>query len=172
MFIAVVFTISRAWKEPRSPSTEEWIEKLWYIYTMECYSSTERNAFESVLMRWTKLEPIIQSEISQKVKCKYCMKVKVTQSCLTLQPHGLYSPWNSPSQNTGAGSLCLFQGIFSTQGSNLGLPHCRWILYCMSHQGIPYENIWFPMRTMYLRKWYYQIRNSQNNFSFMYHIMK
>jgi len=58
--------------------------KLWYIYTMEYYSLTERNAFESVLIRWTKLEPIIQSEISQKVKCKYCMKVKVTQSCLTL----------------------------------------------------------------------------------------
>ena len=58
--------------------------KLWYIYAMEYYSSTERNAFESVLMRWMKLEPIIQSEVSQKVKCKYCMKVKVTQSYLTL----------------------------------------------------------------------------------------
>ena len=62
-------------------------------------------------------------------------KVKVTQSCLTLcDPHGLYSPWNSPGQNTGVGSLFLLQGIFPTQGSNPGLPHCRWILQQLSHQ--------------------------------------
>ena len=64
------------------------------------------------------------------------MKVKVTQSCLTLQPHGLYSPWNSLGQNTGVGSLSLLQGIFSTQGSNPGLPHCRWILYLWSRSCI------------------------------------
>ena len=52
-----------------------------------------------------------------------------------LQPQGLYSPWDSPGQNTGVGSLTLLQGIFPTQGSNLGLPHCRWILYQLSHQG-------------------------------------
>ena len=52
-------------------------------------------------------------------------EVKVTQLCLTLQPHGLYSPWNSPGQNTGGGSLSLLQGIFPTQGSNWGLLHCR-----------------------------------------------
>ena len=55
----------------------------------------------------------------------------------SLQPHGLYSPWNSPGQNTGVGSHSLLQGIFPTQGSNLGLPHCRWILYQLSHQGSP-----------------------------------
>ena len=57
----------------------------------------------------------------------------------SLQPHGLYSPWNSPGQNTGVGSLFLLQGIFPTQGSNPGLPHCRWILYQLSHQGSPYN---------------------------------
>ena len=53
----------------------------------------------------------------------------------SLGPHGLYSPWNSPGQNTGVGSLSLLQGIFPTQGSNLGLPHCRRILYQLSHKG-------------------------------------
>ena len=53
----------------------------------------------------------------------------------SLHPHGLYSPWNSPGQNTGVGSLSLLQRIFTTQGSNPGLPHCRWILYQLSHKG-------------------------------------
>ena len=53
----------------------------------------------------------------------------------SLQPHGLYSPWNSPGQSTGVGSLSLLQGIFPAQGSNPGLPHCRWILYHLKHQG-------------------------------------
>ena len=55
----------------------------------------------------------------------------------SLPPHGLYSPWNSPGQNTGVGSLSLLQGIFPTQGSNPGLPHCRWILYQLSYQVSP-----------------------------------
>ena len=55
----------------------------------------------------------------------------------SLRPHGLYSPWNSPDQNTGVGKLSLLQGIFPTQGSNPGLPHCRWILYLLSHKGSP-----------------------------------
>ena len=53
----------------------------------------------------------------------------------SLQPHRLYGPWNSPGQNTGVGSHSLCQGIFPTQGSNPGLPHCRHILYQLSHQG-------------------------------------
>ena len=65
------------------------------------------------------------------------MRVKVAQSCPTLQPLGLYSPWNSPGQNTGVGSFSLLQGIFPIQGSNPGLPHCRQILYQLSHQGSP-----------------------------------
>ena len=61
LFIAALFTITRTWKQPRCPLTDEWI-KLWYIYTMEYYSAIKRNTFESVLMRWMNLEPIIQSE--------------------------------------------------------------------------------------------------------------
>ena len=66
MFIVALFTIARTWKQPRSPSADEWIRKLWYTYTMDYYSAIKKNAFESVLMRWMKLEPIIQSEVSQK----------------------------------------------------------------------------------------------------------
>ena len=68
MFIAALFIIVRTWKQPRCPSADEWIRKLWYIYTMEYYSAIKKNTFESVLMRCMKLEPIIQSEISQKDK--------------------------------------------------------------------------------------------------------
>ena len=66
MFIAALFTIARTWKQPRCPSADEWIRKLWYIYTMEYYSTIKKNAVESVLMRWMKLEPIVQSEVSQR----------------------------------------------------------------------------------------------------------
>ena len=62
MCIPALFTIARTWKQPGCPSADEWIRKLWYIYTMEYYSAIKKNAFESVLMRWIKLEPIIQSE--------------------------------------------------------------------------------------------------------------
>ena len=71
VFIAALFIIARSWKRPRCPRTDEWIKKLWYIYTMKYYSSIKRNAFESVLMRWMNLEPVIQSEVSQKEKDKY-----------------------------------------------------------------------------------------------------
>ena len=73
MFIAALFTIDRTWKDPRCPSADKWIRKLWYIYTMEYCSAIKKNTFESVLMRWMKLEPIIQSEVSQKEKDKYSM---------------------------------------------------------------------------------------------------
>ena len=68
MFIAALFTIARTRKQPRCPSADEWVRKLWYIYTVEYYSDIKKNAFESVLMWWMKLEPIIQSEVSQKEK--------------------------------------------------------------------------------------------------------
>ena len=64
MFITALFIIARTWKQPRCPSADEWIRKLWYIYTMDCYSAIKKNSFESVLMRWMKLEPIIQSDVS------------------------------------------------------------------------------------------------------------
>ena len=92
MFIKALFIIARVWKQPRCPladerrrtlwyiytmeyysaiKKDEWIRKLWYIYTMEYYSAVKKNSFESVLMRWMKLEPIIQSEVSQKEKHQY-----------------------------------------------------------------------------------------------------
>ena len=73
LFIAALFTIARIWKQPRCPATDEWIKKLWYIYIQWNITQLQkRNTFESVLMRWIKLEPIIQSEVSQKEKEKYC----------------------------------------------------------------------------------------------------
>ena len=66
LFIAALFAIARTWKQPRCPLTDEWIKKLWYIHTMEYYSAIKRNTFESVLMRWINLEPIIQSEVRKR----------------------------------------------------------------------------------------------------------
>ena len=77
MFIAALFIIARTWKQPRCPSADEWIRKLWYIYTMEYYSAIKKNLFESVLMRWMKLEPIIQNEVSQKVKDQYSILMHI-----------------------------------------------------------------------------------------------
>ena len=71
MFITAPFIIARTRKQPRCPPADEWIRKLWYIYTMEYYSAVKKNSFESVLMRWMKLELIIQSEVSQKEKYQY-----------------------------------------------------------------------------------------------------
>ena len=73
VFITALFIIARIWKQYRCPSADEWIRKLWYIYTMEYYSAIKKNTFKSVLMRWMKLEPIIQSEVSQKEKHQYSM---------------------------------------------------------------------------------------------------
>ena len=71
MFITALFIIARTWKQPGCPSADKWTRKLWYIYTMEYYSTIRKNTFESVLMRWMTLEPIIQSEVSQKEKHQY-----------------------------------------------------------------------------------------------------
>ena len=71
----------------------------------------------------------------RKIQVKWSESNSVVSN--SLRPHGLYSPWNSPGQNTGVGSLSLLQGIFPTQGSNLGLLHCRQILHQLSHQGSP-----------------------------------
>ena len=76
MFIAALFSIARTWKQPRCPSADEWIRKLWYIYTVEYYSAI-KNAFELVLMRWMKLESIIQSEVSQKEKHQYSILMHI-----------------------------------------------------------------------------------------------
>ena len=71
MFIAALFTVPRTWKQPKCPSTEEWIKKMWYIYTMEYYSAIKRNEIGSFVEMWMDLERVIQSEVSQKDKSKY-----------------------------------------------------------------------------------------------------
>ena len=78
-------------------------------------------------------------KLTVKFRCAYIVKVSESRSVVSnsLRPHGLYSPWNSLGQNTEVGSLSLLQGIFPTQGSNPRLPHCRQILYQMSHKGSP-----------------------------------
>ena len=70
MFTEALFTIARTWKQLRCPSADEWIRKLWYVYTMEYYSAIKMNTFESVLIRWMNLESIMQSEVNQKEKDK------------------------------------------------------------------------------------------------------
>ena len=71
MFIAVLFTIARTWKQPKCPLTDEWIKNMWYIHTMECYSPIKRNEIGSFVETWMDLETVIQSEVSQKEKNKY-----------------------------------------------------------------------------------------------------
>ena len=100
MFIAALFTIARTWKQPRYPSTDDWIKKLWYIYTMEYYSTIKRNSFESVLMRWMNLKPTRQSEVSQKEKDKYHI---LTHICQRRQWHP--TPVLLPGKSHGQRSL-------------------------------------------------------------------
>ena len=73
MFIVALFTIARTWKQPKCPSTDEWIKKMWYIYTTQYYSAIKRNEIALFVVRWKDLEPVIQSEVSQKEKNKYRM---------------------------------------------------------------------------------------------------
>ena len=73
VFTAALFTVARTWKQPKCPSTGEWIKKMWHIYTMEYYSTIKRKEMELFVMRWIDLESVIQSEVSQKEKNKYHM---------------------------------------------------------------------------------------------------
>ena len=73
MFIEALFTIARTWKQSKCPSTDEWIKKMWHIYTMEYYSAIKSSEIEVFVVRWMDLESVIQSEVSQKEKKKYHM---------------------------------------------------------------------------------------------------
>ena len=73
MFIAALCTIARTWKQPKCPSLDEWIKKMWLIYTMEYYSAIKRKEMEVFVMMWMESESVIQSEVSQKEKSKYSM---------------------------------------------------------------------------------------------------
>ena len=117
MFIAALFIRARTWKQPRYPSAEEWIRKPWYIYTMEYYSAIKKNTLESVLMRWMKLEPIIQNEVSQKEKHRYSMLLLLQYASVVSdsvrshrrQPTRLPCPWDSPGKSTGVGCHVLLR---------------------------------------------------------------
>ena len=73
MFTAALFTIAKTWKQPKCPMTDEWIKKMWHIYTMEYYSAIKGNEMEFFVVRWMDLESVIQSKVSQKEKNKYRM---------------------------------------------------------------------------------------------------
>ena len=94
LFIAALFTIARTWKQPGCPSTDEWIKKLWSIYTVEYSSAVKRNTFESVLMRWMNLEPIIQSEVSQKEKYKCHILMHILEKAMAT--HSSTLAWRIP----------------------------------------------------------------------------
>ena len=72
VFIAAIFTIARTWKQPKCPSSDEWIKKMWHMYTMEYYSAIKRNKIELFVVRWMDLESVIRSEVSQKEKNTVC----------------------------------------------------------------------------------------------------
>ena len=113
---------------------------------VEYYSAYEKEILLPT-STWMNCGDVVLGEISQTQKDKYCVIPflwgvwKLSESGLvmsnSLWPHGVYSPWSSPGQNTGVGSPSLLQGIFPIQGLNWGLPHCRWILYQLSQQGSP-----------------------------------
>ena len=73
MLIAAVFTIVRTWNQPKCPSRDEWMKKMWHIYTMEYFSAIKRNKIVLFVVRWMDLESVIRNEVSQKEKNKYCM---------------------------------------------------------------------------------------------------
>ena len=118
---------------------------------------------EVKLFKWQQNNGIVIKWSVLVLRCFPCSSVgkeNESKSCLVmshaLRPHRLYSPWHSPGQKTRMGSLFLLQGIFPVQGSNPGLPHCRWILYQLSYQRIPVQETWFNSwirKIPWRRKW-------------------
>ena len=121
MFTAALFTIARTWKQYRCPLTYEWIKKLWYIYTMEYYSAI-KNAFESVLMRWINLEPILQSEVSQKKKNNWAFLVaQLVKNRSTMQETWVRSlGWEEPLEKEMANHSSTLAGRFHGWRSMVG----------------------------------------------------
>ena len=111
MFTAALFIIARTWNQPRCPSADEWIRKLWYIYTMEYYSAIKKNTFESVLMRWMQLESIIQSEISQKEKHQYSILMHI---------YGIWKDGNDNPVCETAKETQMYRTVFWTLWDDIG----------------------------------------------------
>ena len=138
------------------------------VYTHTTHTHTHRGILFSYKQEWnlaidnnTDGPWGYHAKSDQSGKDEYCMKESERASCSvvsnSLQPHGPYSPWNSPGLNIGVGSLSLLQGIFPTQGSNPGLSYCRWILYQLSHKGSPIIPEWvaypFSRGSSWPRNW-------------------
>ena len=119
------FVASRIWKESKRSLIGKYINKLEYIHNMKYYSKIKSDAAFIYVKTWL--------NFTNMMLCERKWKWKLLSHVRLFATHGLYSPWNSPGQNTGVGSLFLLQGSFPTQGLNPGLPHCRWILYQLSH---------------------------------------
>ena len=79
MFTSALFIITKTWRQPKCQSTDEWIKKMWYIYTMECYLATKWNELGSFLEMWMNLESVIQSEVSQKEKNRYHITMHICE---------------------------------------------------------------------------------------------
>ena len=141
MFIAALFIIARTWKQPRCPSADEWKRKLWCIYTMEYYSVIKNNTFELVLMRWMKLEPIIQSEVSQKEKHQYSVLTHIYMEFRKMVMITLYARQQKRHRCT--------EQSFGLCGRGRGwddLRECHWnmyIIYESNHQSR--FNAWYRM---------------------------
>ena len=138
MFIAALFTIARTWKQPRCPLTDEWIKKMWYIYTMAYYPAIKWNEIESFVVMWMNLESVIQSEVSQKKRnkhCLYCSWTPVSSPFLTFQPlpptpfqRFDYIIDSFPDSSVGKESTCnagdpgLIPGLGRSPGEGIGYP--------------------------------------------------
>ena len=92
MFIAALFTVARTWKQPKYPLTDEWIKKMWHIYTMEYYSAIKRNKIGLFVVRWMELESVIQNEVSQKEKNKYRMLTHIYMESKNRKKNGSEEP--------------------------------------------------------------------------------
>ena len=131
----------------------EFCEQLYQVH------HTKRGSWESPVYSWSVRSTTVRTKTNCKLQRWDCLQVSVSASRSavsdSLRPHGLYSPWNSPGKNAGLGSLSLLQGIFPTQGSNSGFPHCGQILYQLSHQESPLLSPESLFSCLFLFLWFF-----------------